>query len=61
MDEGSGLECLAGFFLGHLLGRQPAEFVIDERQKLIGSLRVALLDGVQHLCDINHNRSVYRP
>src|SRR5262249_40257671 len=56
MDQGRGLECLAGLFLGELLGRQLAQLVIDQRQKLLGGVRIALLDGRQDAGDIAHAR-----
>jgi hypothetical protein len=37
-----------------LLGRQLAQLVVDQRQQLVGGLRVALLDGVQDLGDSAH-------
>jgi hypothetical protein len=42
--EGRGLERLAGRLLGHLLGGQLSEFVIDEWEKLLGGLAVTILD-----------------
>ena len=45
VDQGRGLEGLPGPLLGQLLGRQPAQLVIDQRQELLGGAPVALLDG----------------
>ncbi len=45
MDEGGRLERLARRLLRHPLGGQLAQFIVDQRQKLLGRLRVALLDG----------------
>jgi hypothetical protein len=41
------LKRLAGFLMVHLLGRQPPQLIVDERQKLLGRLGIALLDGRQ--------------
>ena len=54
VDQGGGLERLAGLLLGQLLGRQLAQLVVDQRQELLGRLRVALLDGRE---DAGHVRS----
>jgi phosphoribosylaminoimidazole carboxylase (NCAIR synthetase) len=51
VDEGGGLQGLAGRFVGHLGGGQLAQILIDERQQLLGGLRVALLDPVEDKCD----------
>ena len=40
MHQGRGLERLPGCLLGHFLGCQLAEFVIDERQQLCGGVGV---------------------
>ena len=54
VDQGGGLERLARLLLGQLLGRQLAQLVVDERQELLGGVRVALLDRVQHPGDRVH-------
>src|SRR5262245_55035114 len=56
-----GLERLAGPFVGHLLGRQPVQLVVDQRQELLRGVRVALLDVIQDLGDVGHSPQVYRP
>jgi hypothetical protein len=45
---------LAGRFLDQLLGGQLAELVVDQRQELLGGVRVALLDGGQDLGNVTH-------
>ena len=45
VDQGRGLEGLAGLLLRQLPGRQLAQLVIDQRQELLGRLGVAVLDG----------------
>ena len=45
MNQRGGFERLAGLLLGQLLRGQLAELVVDQRQELLGRLRVALLDG----------------
>ena len=56
VDQGRGLERLAGLLLGQLLRRQLAQLVVDQRQQLLGGVRVALLDGGQDAGDIAHRR-----
>ena len=56
MDQGRGLERLARLLLGQLLRRQLAQLVVDQRQELLGGVRVALLDRGQDAGDIAHRR-----
>ena len=39
---------------GQTLRGQSAQFIVDERQQLLGGLRVALLDGGQDASDFAH-------
>ena len=54
MDQGRGLERLAGLLLGQPLGGQLAQLVVDQRQELLGRLRVALLDGREDAGHVVH-------
>ena len=54
MHQGGRLQGLAGLFVRQPLGGQPAQLVVDQRQELLGRVRVALLDGGQDLRDIAH-------
>ena len=45
VDQGRGLERLAGLLLRQLPRRQLAQLVVDQREQLGGGLAVALLDG----------------
>jgi hypothetical protein len=54
VNKCGGIERLAGLFLGHLVGREPAQLVIDQRQELLGGVRVALVDGGKDPSDIGH-------
>jgi hypothetical protein len=45
--KGCGLKSLPRLRLSHLLSRQLAQFVIDQRHQMLGSARVALLNGGQ--------------
>jgi hypothetical protein len=45
MHERRGLQSLSWPFLSQLLGRQPAQLVVNQRQQLLGSVWVALLNG----------------
>ena len=51
VDQGGGLQRLAGLLLGQLLGRQLAQLVVDQRQELLGGVRIAALDGGQDAGD----------
>ena len=55
MDQGRGLQRLAGILLRHLLRRQLPQFVVNERQQLFGSPRIPLLDVRQNPRDIAHD------
>ena len=55
MHQGRGLERLPRLLLGQLLRRQLAQLVVDQRQELLGGVRVALLDGGQDAGDITHD------
>ena len=57
VDQGGGLERLARLLLGQPLRRQLAQLVVDQRQQLLGGVRVALLDGVEHLGDRVHRQA----
>ena len=54
MDEGGGLEGLAGPLRREFPRRQPAKLVIDEGQELLGRLGVTLLDGREDARDVVH-------
>ena len=45
VDQRSGAECLARLLLRQSPRGQAAQVVIDQRQKLAGGLRIAVLDG----------------
>jgi hypothetical protein len=45
---------LAGRFLGQLLRCQPAQLIVDQRQKLVRRPLVALLDSLKDLRNSAH-------
>ena len=47
VDERRRLECLTSGFIRHFARGEPAQFLIYQRQELIGSFRVAALDRVE--------------
>jgi len=55
-----GLQRLPRVFLGHLLSGQPAKFVIDQRQKLLGRMGIALANGREDAGDVGHGRGFQR-
>jgi hypothetical protein len=52
------LQGLPRLFLGKPDGREFAQFVIDERQKLCGSGLVALFDGGENAGDVADRKSL---
>jgi len=46
MDKGGGLERLTRRFVGQPVLRQPAQFLVDERQELRRSIGIAGLYGI---------------
>jgi hypothetical protein len=52
MDKSSGLEGVARLLPGHPRSREPALFVVDEREQLLRGVWVALFDGGEDLCDV---------
>jgi hypothetical protein len=49
VDQGRGRERVPRFFLRDPGGGQASQFLVNQRQKLVGGLRVALLDRRQDL------------
>jgi hypothetical protein len=62
VDQRGRLQRLARFLLGKPLGGEPAEFVVDQRQQLLGGGSVTLLDGGQDTRGlahkVQHNRRI---
>ena len=56
VDEGRRLERLPRLLLRQPLGGQFAQLVVDQRQQLLGGLRVALLDRREDSRDVVHRR-----
>src|SRR5207244_9612274 len=56
MHQGRGAERLPGLFLSQLGRRQLAQLVVDQREKLLGGVRIALLDGGQDAVHFTHRR-----
>ncbi len=48
MHQGGGLEGVTRRTVGHFIRRELAQFRIDQRQQLIGGLRIAVLDGLKN-------------
>jgi hypothetical protein len=55
VHEGGGLEGLARHFVGHLVRRELAQFVVDQRQEFLGGLSFALVHAIQDACDLAHS------
>ena len=54
VDQGRGLERLAGFLLGQPLGRQLAQLLVDQRQESVGRPGVALLNVREDAGEVVH-------
>ncbi len=54
MHESRGLQSLSGFFIGHPDNGEFAQFLIDQREQLVGSLGVALLNTIKDAGDVRH-------
>jgi hypothetical protein len=61
VNEGGRLQRLAWPFVRHFLCRQFAQLVIDEGQKLVGRMRIALIDGGEDARDFAHEAEDTRP
>src|SRR5262245_29552817 len=55
VNQCRGFERLSRFLLREPLSRELAQLVVDERQKLFGGGRVALLDGRKDARDLAHD------
>ena len=47
MDQRGGLECLAGSFVRHLRGREPAQFVVNKGSNWSAAAWIALLGAFE--------------
>jgi hypothetical protein len=56
VDQGRGLQRLAGLLVRQPLRGQPAQLVVDERQELLGRVGVALVDRGQDARHVGHDR-----
>jgi len=54
MDESGGLEGLVGRFMSQLLRRQLPQLSVNQRQQLLGGVRIALVDCGQVWRDLTH-------
>ena len=59
MNQRRGPERLAGLLVAQFLFGDPAQFVVDQGQQLVGGLRVAILDGAQKPGDMVHQGPKY--
>src|SRR5690242_873932 len=54
MDQGGGFERLAGFLLSDLLGGQAAQLLVNQWQKLLDGVWLALFKGGQDTRNFTH-------
>jgi hypothetical protein len=59
VDQGGGLQGLAGRLGRHPGGREPTELVIDQRQQVGGGSTVPGRGSVEQFCYVGHADSVY--
>jgi hypothetical protein len=52
VDEISGLQRVADVLATARAGRDPAQFLIDERNQIVEGLLVAFLPGDEESCDV---------
>jgi hypothetical protein len=60
VDQGGGLERLAGLLAGEPLGGRLAELVVDQGEELLDRPRVTVLDGRQNARDVGYLGSLPR-
>ncbi len=58
VDQRGGLQGLSWRLMRQLLCREPAQFIVDQRQELIGCLRIALSRKSENSCYFAHVRSL---
>src|SRR5262245_12862604 len=61
MHQGRGVQRLPRPFTPHLHRGQPAQLVVDQRQELLGSVCVALVDSRQDSGNFAHGGMTVRP
>ncbi len=60
MNQGGGVECVPRSFSSHPRGREPAQFVVDEREEVGGRLLITGRGSFQKVSDLGHNDRVRR-
>jgi hypothetical protein len=54
VNQARGVERLPWLFPGQLLGGQPAQFVIHQRQQFVRRLRISLFNGQKQRGGVGH-------
>ena len=57
MDKRGRLQRVAGRLVGHAGRGEPAEFVVNQREDLIGGGGVAGVDPLEQLRELTHGRA----
>jgi hypothetical protein len=60
VNEGGGIEGVAGGFGRHARGGELLQFVLDEREQLRGTLTASFRNGFDRTSDIRHFQRVYK-
>jgi hypothetical protein len=60
VDEGRGLERLPGTLRGDARGGELAQFLVDEREQVGGSVAIAGRGGIENAGHVGHNDRAYQ-
>jgi hypothetical protein len=55
MHQRGGIQRLPWLLPGELLRGELAQLVVDQRQQLVGGVRIALVDGLEDAGDVGHD------
>jgi hypothetical protein len=56
VDQGRGFQGLSRLLMRHLLGGQLSQLIVDKRQKQLGGMRVASVNGREKAGNFAHRR-----
>lgn len=56
MDQRGGFQSMTGRFASQLLRGKLEQFIVHQRQQLLGGVQIAVFDGIQDLGDIGRHK-----
>jgi hypothetical protein len=59
VDQGGGVQGVAGGLRGHPRGGEPPQLVVNEREEVGGGFAVASRGGIEQAGDVGHDSRVY--